>query len=93
MNNYCSKCGNPINNEDGYCSKCGYRLKKDKTRMTAGLLGLFLGPFGIHSFYLGDKKKGLMQIVITMCSSGAAGIVGIVEGILILTGIMNIENN
>lgn len=93
MGNFCSKCGTAIRNDDGYCSNCGYQLKKDKKRVTAGMLGLFLGPLGIHNFYLGDKKKGIMQIVITLCSSGAAGIVGIVEGILILTGIINVENN
>lgn len=93
MGKFCSKCGNAINNEDIKCNKCGYQIKKSNKRIQAGLLGLFLGPLGVHNFYLGDKKKGITQIVITLCSSGIAGIIGIVEGILILTGIINVENN
>ena len=27
-----------------------------KSKMAAGLLGIFLGAWGVHQFYLGDTK-------------------------------------
>lgn len=37
---------------------------KDKT--TAILLCFFLGGFGIHNFYLGENKKGILRLVLTL---------------------------
>ena len=34
-----------------------------KSRLTALLLGIFLGGFGIHNFYLGKIGKGFLKIV------------------------------
>ncbi|MBO4675219.1 MAG: TM2 domain-containing protein, partial [Elusimicrobiaceae bacterium] len=33
-----------------------------KSATAAGLLGIFLGSFGAHCWYLGDKKKGIIHI-------------------------------
>ena len=33
-----------------------------KSATVAGLLGIFLGAIGVHNFYLGDKKKGLIHV-------------------------------
>ena len=33
-----------------------------KSATTAGLLGIFLGSFGTHNWYLGDKKKGIIHV-------------------------------
>ena len=33
-----------------------------KSSTTAGLLGIFLGAFGAHNWYLGDKKKGIIHV-------------------------------
>jgi TM2 domain-containing membrane protein YozV len=56
--------------------------------LAAGLLGIFLGSFGIHNFYLGYNKRGLVQLLLTVLSCGlfsfATEIWGAVEGILIL---------
>lgn len=57
-----------------------------KSKMVAGLLGLFLGAWGIHRFYLGYTKIGIIQIVATVLTCGAAGLWGVIEGILILCG-------
>ena len=93
MEKFCSKCGNEINKKDKFCAKCGYQLKEDKDKFVAGMLGIFLGAFGAHSFYLGDVKKAITQLVITVCTGSIGGIIGVVEGILILTGTMKIETN
>ncbi len=56
----------------------------DKTKLTAGLLGLFLGAFGVHKFYLGDSKAGVIRIVVTVLTCGIGGLWGEIEGIIIL---------
>lgn len=35
-----------------------------KSSIAAGLLGIFLGQFGAHDWYLGDKKKGIIHLAI-----------------------------
>ena len=57
--------------------------------MMAGILGLVLGGFGIHRFYLGYTGIGIVQIIVTLVTAGLGGIWGLVEGILILTGSFN----
>jgi TM2 domain-containing membrane protein YozV len=35
-----------------------------KSKLIAGLLGLCFGVLGIHWFYLGNKKRGLTQLIL-----------------------------
>lgn len=56
-----------------------------KSRMVAGLLGIFVGGLGIHNFYLGYTNKAIIQIVVTLVTCGFGAIWGLVEGIMILT--------
>ena len=64
-----------------------------KSKMVAGILGIFLGIFGAHRFYLGFKGIGTIQLLITIltCFLGSliTGPWGVIEGILILTGSIN----
>lgn len=56
-----------------------------KSRVVAGLLGIFLGGFGVHRFYLGYTTIGILQIVANVVF-GCGALWGFVEGILILCG-------
>ena len=60
-----------------------------KSRLAAGLLGIFLGALGIHRFYLGYTGVGIAMLLLTVLSFGFLGIItsiwGLVEGILYLT--------
>ncbi|CAB4930117.1 unannotated protein [freshwater metagenome] len=56
-----------------------------KSRVAAGLLGILLGGFGAHNFYLGYTNKAILQLVLTIFTCGLASLWGLVEGILILT--------
>ena len=56
---------------------------KDKT--TAGILGILLGGFGVHQFYLGSVGTGVILIAATLVTCGIGAILGLVEGILLLT--------
>jgi len=57
-----------------------------KQKMVAGILGILIGSLGIHSFYLGNSKKGIIQIVASVLTCGLLGIWGFIEGIMILIG-------
>ncbi len=37
-----------------------------KSKIVAALLAFFLGGFGVHSFYMGNKKKGFIQLGATV---------------------------
>ncbi|GAA4111287.1 hypothetical protein GCM10022393_08870 [Aquimarina addita] len=57
----------------------------ENKKMIAGILAILLGSFGVHKFLLGYTKEGIIQIVITFVTCGAAGIIGLIEGIIYLT--------
>lgn len=54
-------------------------------KLVSGLLGIFLGGFGVHKFYLGYTKEGVIQLVITLVTCGFGSILGLIEGIIYLT--------
>ena len=51
-------------------------------KLVAGILGIVIGSLGIHKFYLGYKKEGIIQIILTLITFGFAGIIGFIEGII-----------
>ncbi len=62
-----------------------------KSRIAAGLLGVFLGGWGVHRFYLGFVGIGLAQLIVTLFTCGIGALWGFIEGILILTGNINTD--
>jgi len=93
-NKHCQWCGAETNPFAEVCIKCGVRLAKftaanAKSKLVAGLLGIFIGGLGIHRFYLGYNGIGILQIVVTIITCGIGHLWGFVEGILILTGSIN----
>lgn len=97
-NSYCGVCGSETNENADICVSCGTNLKKQqkeaKSKVVAGLLGIFLGAFGIHRFYLGYTTIAVIQLVLSIvlgiftCGvlTAAVSIWGLIEGILILCG-------
>ncbi len=67
-------------------------MRPRRSRTVAGVLGILLGPFGIHRYYLGYSGVGTLMLCITLftCGVGAVltGVWGIIEGILCLVGAM-----
>ena len=53
-------------------------------KIVAGILGILLGSLGVHKFYLGYTKAGIIQIFLSFLC-GIGGIIGIIEGIIYLT--------
>lgn len=68
-----------------------------KSRIAAGILAILLGAYGIHSFYLGNTSRGLMQLLISLLTCGIGAIVmeiwGILDGIKLLDGRINVDAN
>ena len=66
----------------------GAYVADQKSKVAAGLLGIFLGCFGAHNFYLGYTGRAVAQLLITLLSFGILAPVsvlwGFVEGIVIL---------
>ena len=54
-------------------------------KMVAGILGILLGSFGVHKFYLGYTKEGIIQLVVCLVTCYIGSIVGLIEGIIYLT--------
>lgn len=101
---FCPNCGQPTLPNAAVCTACGCALNtapagSGKSKMAAGLLGIFLGSLGIHNFYLGYTKKAVTQLLICLLGSCiavgpiVAGIWGLVEGIQILCGKITTDAN
>lgn len=58
-------------------------------KIVAGILGILLGAFGIHKFYLGYTKEGVIMLLVSVLTLGfggfVMGVIGLIEGILYLT--------
>lgn len=100
--NYCPECGRTTAPEDKHCSYCGHDLQEQKrprakSRILAGMLGILLGTFGVHNFYLGFTGKAMAQLMITLISLGTLAFIstiwGLVEGIRYLKGTLLLDGN
>lgn len=60
------------------------QVYKSEKKLVAGILGILVGYLGIHKFYLGYTKEGVIQLVLTIITFGFAGLVGFIEGIMYL---------
>ena len=99
---FCHNCGDAVHPDAVICVKCGVSLARPvetapageaKSKLAAGLLGIFLGCFGVHNFYLGFTGKAVAQLLMTVLSCGilsfASWVWGLGEGIMYLTGSLN----
>lgn len=108
-NSFCANCGKPIDPNASVCLNCGFATNKtlpcikQKSKIAAGILGIFLGGFGVHNFYLGYNDKAIIQLLLSVFGivfsclvfgifmSIGASIWGLVEGIMILTDKINVD--
>lgn len=94
---FCKNCGKEIADNAVICVNCGVATQNapvtsSKNKIVAALLAFFLGGLGIHNFYLGYKKKAIIQLVLSLVGSLIiigpiiVGIWAFVEFIMILIG-------
>lgn len=95
---YCQNCGVPTTENQEMCVSCGVKLQSSdfisgfsggtRQKSIAALLAFFLGWIGIHDFYLGYKKTGIIKIILSLTGVGAfiTEVWSIIDMISILTG-------
>lgn len=100
--NYCPNCASETNENADVCVSCGTALHKNtsdsigtstrKSKVTAGILALMFGEFGIDRFYLGYNKAGIARLIVFLLSLvlcvivvGFIGIVAIAIWIIVDT--------
>ena len=94
-NAYCANCGQPVNPNAAVCLSCGVAIQNaavaangeylaGKDKLTMALVCFFLGGLGIHNFMMGETKKGVVKIVLSLCV-GIGGILALIDFIKILT--------
>ena len=100
---FCTHCGASIKN-DGTNKARNIEVRQsvttmsdEKNKITAGLLAIFLGAFGVHKFYLGYKTQGIIMLVVTIIgiilsvvfigffAVFAMSLIAFIEGIIYLT--------
>lgn len=70
-----------------------------KSKLVAGLLGIFVGSLGIHNFYLGYNDRGVIQLLLTTLGSFlfvgpiVATVWALIEAVQILTGAITTDAN
>ena len=83
---FCHSCGQIIKKEAEICPKCGVRQRSVSIsfnkRVTAGILAILLGSFGVHKFYMGSTGLGILYLCFFW--TGLPGIAGLIEGALML---------
>lgn len=85
---YCVECGERIYKQAELCPECGTaqpsqgQSSGDTDQVAAGILALLLGGLGVHKFYQGNTKYGLIYLCFFW--TGIPAVLGLVEGILIL---------
>ncbi|MFZ2727036.1 MAG: TM2 domain-containing protein [Methylococcaceae bacterium] len=78
-----------VDNKAVQINLMGAYLEKPKAvkyRYLAAFLALILGFLGVHRFYLGYYKIGLMQIAFTAITVGYGALWGFIEAVLLLAG-------
>jgi TM2 domain-containing membrane protein YozV len=95
---FCQNCRAETVEEQVLCVKCGAKLASAGTvgigvegvskRIIAAILALLVGSLGIHKFFTGYTKEGVIMIVVTVLGSMLFGlgplamwIIAIIEGI------------
>ena len=77
-NKYCANCGKEIAENADVCLNCGVSNKKPNANYLNGqdkivmiLVALFVGGLGIHNFMMGETKKGIFRIIMSLfCGLG-----------------------
>ena len=95
---FCANCGKEINPGAAICTNCGASVvnapaanAEQKSKLVAVLLAFFLGGIGIHDFYLGYNKNGIIKIVLTVCTGVGGSIWALIDFIRLLTGSLHTD--
>lgn len=89
-NKFCANCGKEVAENADVCLSCGVAVKKaggdlaGKDKIVIALICFFLGSLGIHNFMMGETKKGVFKIILSVPGALLCGIPTVVCGVLVL---------
>ena len=93
-NSFCANCGGTVNENAEVCLSCGCKIVNEEEKVkdslngqdkiTMALVCFFLGGLGIHNFMMGEKKRGIIKILLSLLC-GIGGILALIDFIKILT--------
>lgn len=95
---FCHECGSKLPRGADVCPRCEEAragglaappaADVGRNRIVAGILGILLGGFGVHKFFLGMNEAGMWMFFGTLLTCGMGGLltfpIGLVEGIIYL---------
>jgi len=86
---FCSNCGQPVAQGATVCLNCGVAVKNTDdyngySKVVIAVICFFLGGLGIHNFLMGETKKGVLRLVLTLVGCGIGGIFALIDFIKIL---------
>ena len=98
---FCANCGKEVIPGAAVCVNCGASIQAakagvnngQKSKLVAVLLAFFLGSIGIHDFYLGYNKYGIIKIILTVCTGFGGAVWALVDFIRLLTGSLHTDAN
>lgn len=84
---YCVDCATLIHKQAEMCPECGVSQPSlggmdDSEQVIAGLLAVLLGGLGVHKFYQGNMRNGVLYLCLFWTAIPA--VLGLIEGILML---------
>lgn len=92
---YCHACGGVIDAMAVVCPQCAVPqpvpeglVQTEKRILPALLLCLFLGPLGVHRFYVGKVGTGILQLV----TLGGLGVWALIDFVMIVVGAFRDEH-
>ena len=86
----CPFCGGEILSTVAKCKHCGEFVNKEyiatngKSKVAAALLAFFIGGFGVHMFYVGRTKAGVLYLI--FCWTYIPALLALIDFIFILCG-------
>lgn len=85
----CPACGKqvaPLKTEKDYSGSSNEnpfgKTIKGRNKLVAALLAIFLGEFGIHHFYLGNNRAGILSVIFFWTCIPA--LIGLIQGIMMI---------
>jgi TM2 domain-containing membrane protein YozV/RNA polymerase subunit RPABC4/transcription elongation factor Spt4 len=83
---YCVNCGELIYKQSDLCPECGVEQpgggSTDTDQVIAGVLAILVGGIGVHKFYQGNMRNGVLYLCLFW--TGVPAVLGLIEGILML---------
>lgn len=84
---YCVSCGELIHKQAELCPECGVEQpstgrERNSDQIVAGILAILVGGLGVHKFYQGNMRNGVLYLCFFWTAIPA--LLGLIEGILML---------